>query len=284
MLFFKELKLMESVNIFTDVSTSPIDLAEKSKSISVNSIGMLVSYNSTIPCQSIKILIDEHNVFGEIKAIELAVMWCIAHSNPTFPFYYNIFTDSQTSVQAINGYLSNYYVNQSNFTRKKIYNLLDANDNNKTNFDNVAKIIAYLLITNRLPIRVIYTPAHIDLEKNKDGELKRAINKFYSNNKYFRFSININEMYLILSGNHAIDYLTRAYLLNNLEYIKKDIKKSENYIQYGIKRDIPLVWPYSFYEQESFFIAGYEVKKYPYLSFEDIMPITPFTIPQLQIC
>lgn len=281
MLFYTDLRLMESVNIFTDTSTA--NVKDNKQNITVNSIGMMVSYSSTIPCQSIKILVDEHNVFGEIKAIELAVMWCISHSNPTFPYYYNIFTDSQTSVQAINGYLSSYFKNnQSNYKENKAYQLLSPNTqkNNKTNFDNVAKIIAYLLVTQRLPIRIIYTPAHIDLEKNKDGELRKAINKFNNINTYFQFSLSPNEMYFILAGNHAIDYLTRGYLLNNLQYIKNDIMRTKNYIKYGIKRDIPLVWPYSFYSQDSFFIAGYEV---PSLTFEDTTLIPPFIIPQLQI-
>lgn len=281
MLFFTDLRLIESVNIFTDTSTSTINLNEQN--ITINSIGMMVSYGSTIPCQSMKILVDEHNVFGEIKAIELAVMWCITHANPTFPYYYNIFTDSQTSVQAINGYLSSYFKNNKpKYKENKIYNLLNTNNikNGKTNFDNVAKIIAYLLVTQRLPIRIIYTPAHIDLEKNKDGELRKAISKFIKINTNFQFSLNTNEMYFILAGNHSIDYLTRGYLLNNLEYIKNDINRTRDFIRYGIKRDIPLVWPYSFYSQDSFFIAGYEV---PSLTFEDTMLVPPFLIPQLPI-
>lgn len=287
MVFYTELKLMESVNIFTDTSTSQIKV--KNKNILINSLGMLVSYGSNIPCQSIKILVDEHNVFGEIKAIELAVMWCITHANPTFPYYYNIFTDSQTSVESINGYLSNYFTNNPSLSepgnsKSKVFSILNSNsiDKKKTNFDNVAKIISYLIITNRIPIRIIYTPAHVDLEKNKEGELKRAINKFQINNKYFHFPINRNEIYLLLSGNHAIDYLTRSYLLNNLEFIQNDVERTSDYIQYGIRRDIPLVWPYSFYDRDNFFIAGYASNN-SNLVFDEIIPVPPFTIPQLLI-
>lgn len=283
MKFYNDLRLMQSVNIFTDVSTTMVKPKNSDNAIIVNSLGMLVTYNSLIPCQTIRILVDEHNVFGELKAIELAVMWCISHANPNFPYYYNIFTDSQTSVASINGYLSNYFVNKTKSAFNLLKNTHTHKDQYKTNFENVSKIIAYLIVTQRLPIRIIYTPAHVDLEKyNKDKTLIKAINKFKNLNKYFHFDINQNEMYMILSGNHAIDYLSRAYLLNNLNYIKQDIDRTSYYIQYGIRRDIPLVWPYSFYDKEDFFIAGYAAK-FPHLQYDEIVPVPAFAVPPLQL-
>lgn len=283
LLFYNDLKLSESVNIFTDVSTSQVKLNDK-KSILVNSLGMIVSYGSLIPGQTIKIIVDEHNVVGEAKAIELAVMWIISHANPKFPYYYNIFTDSQTSVEAINGYLSNYFTNTHSATKRKVFNLLESDETSKkkTNFDNIVKIIVYLILTNRLPIRIIYIPAHIDLEKNKDGEIKKAITKFQNHNKYFHFYINYAEMYMLLSGNHAIDYLTRSYLLNNLPFIQQDIIKTSYTIQYGVKRDIPLIWPYSFYDKNNFFIAGYQTQQQQ-MQFDELTPVPLFTLPKLEI-
>ena len=103
----------DSINIFTVTSDKKINTS-KFGELKLTCPGFVSTYKSRVLFQGADIYVDEYTIFGESKAIEMATNWCINFVNSTnYRGYFNIFSDSLSSVAAINNFFIEwiYYLN-----------------------------------------------------------------------------------------------------------------------------------------------------------------------------
>lgn len=240
----KSIDLFNSINIFTDASTTKVNY--RKDSTETVSAGYVVVFRNVIESYGNRIITKSHSEYGELYAILMglkAVYKEIADRNLPISSPINVFTDCLNIVRAIRHNSKKWYVADDNIIRSR-------SNNNRPIFNqDLFKMIIKMVAEYNIPINFYHIKAHASLsfsgknilEKNR-SELYRVRNQFYHENRVF---VPITDIMELCYYNIFIDKLTR----NNMKEILKSnlyYKNIKNYIKPNLYCNITSNELYSF--------------------------------------
>ena len=229
------------INIFTDASTSAIE-TNKGK-LNLACPGYVVTYRGHMTGDSnLAVYIDEDSLFGEAMGVYMAVQWaCCNHSNTTPPVY-NIFTDSKTVVCNVYKYLSDWLGN--NRPMDELNKIANSPFMIPNSWRSICYNIALIIFKNFCPIRVFYTPGHVNL-KDRNQIAKKTYTMMEINSCYHP-EVVLDEFKKVINDsstfNNVIDVYTRNWIFNNRESIIGDINDPNATLILGPNKQFPIRW------------------------------------------
>lgn len=234
----------QTINIFTDASClilKPI----KYDSVNATAPGFIATYGGRIITTGMETYLGENSMYGEAKAIELAVNWCIyAASRGIYVSKgYSIFSDNYSVIQYICNTLIQWF---DILQRQDEKGLLPRNKLSTLNWESNAFNAAFSIFTSGLPIRIFHVKAHVNLRpfshiKQKDTFLR--LNQPYHGNLVDEIDIPI--LHDQATFNNMIDLMTRNFLIINQPRIEKDINEIEDNIDFSENKIFPIKWPFT---------------------------------------
>jgi hypothetical protein len=240
----KSIDLFNSINIFTDASTTKVNY--RKDSTETVSAGYVVVFRNVIERYGNRIIAKSHSEYGELYAILMglkAVYKEIADRNLPISYPINVFTDCLNIVRAIRHNSKKWYVTDDNIIRSR------SNNDRPVFNQDLFKMIIKMVAEYNIPINFYHIKAHASLsfsgknilEKNR-SELYRVRNQFYHENRVF---VPITDIMELCYYNIFIDKLTR----NNMKEILKSnlyYKNIKNYIKPNLYCNITSNELYSF--------------------------------------
>lgn len=234
----------QTINIFTDASCISLKPA-KYNNVDATSPGFIATYGGRIITTGMEIYLGENSMYGEAKAIEIAVNWCIyaASKGIYVTKGYSIFSDNYSVIQ----YMCNTLIQWFDILqRQDEKGLLPRNKMTSLNWEANAFNAAFSIFTSGLPIRIFHVKGHVNLRpfshiKQKDTFLR--LNEPYHGNLVDEIDIPI--LHDQATFNNMVDMMTRNFLINNQQRIESDIDQTEGMIDFSENKIIPIRWPFS---------------------------------------
>lgn len=246
MIKMKKLDLFNSINVYTDASTTN---AYTSTDQITSSPGYVIVYNNIIRLYGNKFINKTNSSYGELYAILMgikAVYREIISGRLPYDTPINIFSDSLSSIQNLRNNFKNWYV-LDNIIRRGY------DDKEVINQDIIRKIIE-IVNKYKIPVNLYHIKGHAQIKLNKKSnlsdrvELNKIIEMFFNNNRIF---ITDTEAAELCYYNIFVDNFTRYNMkenmsssiyhnsnyikpkLNNTKLTKEDLKTFSEYINGG---------------------------------------------------
>ena len=229
----------QCINIFTDTST--MDIETNRGKLKVACPGYVVTYRSAMTGESnLAVYIDEDVLFGEAMGVYMAVQWACCNYTKQSPVF-NVFTDSKTVVcnvyKHLRDWLSNRNPDQLNAIANQPFMI-------PSNWRAICFNVALMIFKNFCPIRVFYTPGHVNL-RDKNHMAKKATTMVQINQSYHPDIYN-DEVSRVISDastfNTVIDIYTRNWIHGNEEAIVHDINDPNVALILGPDKQFPIRW------------------------------------------
>ena len=228
----QKLDLYNSINVYTDASTTPFIYGRRSNEFT-SSPGYVIVYNNIIRLYGNKFVYRTDAVYGEIYAILMGIKAVYREIlNGTLPdnIPINIFSDCLSSIQNLRENIKNWYV-LDNILRK-------TNDDKQIPNQDVYIKIIELVNTYGIPVNFYHIKGHAHITLNKKAslgdkvELKRIQQNFFRMNHTF---ITEQAAAELCYYNIFVDNFTRSNMkvcmrsdtYNNNNYIKPKLKSSQ---------------------------------------------------------
>ena len=233
----------KTINVFTDASCLEMRPAKIDK-VPSTSPGFIATYKGRIIASGMEIYLGENSMYGEAKAVELAVNWCIyaASKGLYVEEGYSIFSDNLPVVQYIYNTLKGWFDQVEN---KLGLAILPRGKMTTINWEANAYNAAFSIFASGLAIRLFYTKSHVKLNpfslsepQKKFVNLNRSIHGDLSN------EINKAIMHDQATFNNMVDIMTRNFLSLNQEQIENDIDAAEGLIDFSNNKPLPIRWPF----------------------------------------
>lgn len=217
----KQLDLYNSINIYTDASTTN-DFKNVNKITS--SPGYVIVYNNIIRLYGNKFINKTNSAYGEIYAILMgikAVYREIISGRLPANTPINIFSDSLSCIENLKTNIKHWYI-LDNIIRKSY------DDREVINQDVIKKIIE-IVNTYKIPINLYHIKGHAQIKLNKKSnltdkaELDRIRQAFFYTNRIF---ISEAEAAELCYYNIFVDNFTRYNMQENM---KSSIYHNSNY-------------------------------------------------------
>ena len=225
-IIMRESEYFGYVNIYTDTSDRIININDNE--IRITAPGFIVTYNSRIIFQLIYIYVDAYTIFGEMKAIDMALDWINYMQSIGNRFKYNIFCDNNPVTIILNKGLIKNETNKSDSPTKILGNII---------VDKIKK-------SNAL-ITIYYVPGHIPVNNgfgfSKHKKKFFEFNSVYHNN--LKYVLNDQMIFEAATYNNVIDMTTRNYLFQNMNYIIQDLYNMDLSLILRNKNN-PSIWPF----------------------------------------
>lgn len=230
----------ECINIFTDTSTMEIETNRGKLNIACP--GYVVTYRSTMTGESnLSVYIDEDVLFGEAMGVYMAVEWACCNYTKTPPIF-NIFTDSKTIVCNVYRHLREWL--NTNHTMEELNNIANQPFMIPNNWRTICYNIALIIFKNFCPIRIFYTPGHVNLRDKK--HVAKKANTMIEINQSYHPGIDGTEFNRVIADastfNTVIDMYTRNWIRGNEEAIIADINNPNANLILGPNKPFPIRW------------------------------------------
>lgn len=231
----------QTINIFTDASC--LTLKPNRGDVQSTSPGFLATYGGRIIASGLEAYIGENSMYGESKAIEIAIDWCIhaASSGIFVPQGYSIFSDNNPTIQKICNTLISWFNILEN---KESNGILPREKMSVVSFEANAYNAAFSIFTSGLPIRLFYVVSHVNLRPFSHVKQQE---KFLRINKPIHGDLSDDLTIAILheqaTFNNMVDIMTRNYLIRNQNQIEQDINYLNSDIDFNNKI-VPIRWPF----------------------------------------
>ena len=238
----------ECINIYTDASCKELD-TDLGK-IQSTCAGFMATYNGYALMIGFEVYIDEYAIFGEAKAIQMATQWVLStqyrymapNSRPTA---INIFSDNNAVVGKINSYIAKWLNLAANGKQiEPKYN----GDGGMTSWDYIAFMAACNILGCNIPVRVFYTPGHLNIWNGglKNGDSAKSkmveINSHYHGD--IAEEIDPYVIYEAATFNNVVDIMTRNFLYRNKYNIEASINAVQESLIIGPNKPYSLKWPF----------------------------------------
>lgn len=230
----KQLDLYNSINVYTDASTTPFVYGRKNTEFT-SSPGYVIVYNNIIRLYGNKFIYRTDSVYGEIYAILMGIKAVYREIlNGTLPdnVPINIFSDSLSSIENLRRNIKNWYV-LDNIIRKT------CDDKQIGNQDVYTKIVE-LVNTYGFPINFYHIKGHANITLNKKAslgdkvELKKIQQSFMHTN---HMAITEQAAAELCYYNIFVDNFTRS---NMKDSMRSDTYNNNNYIKPRLKISRPI--------------------------------------------
>lgn len=230
----QKLDLYNSINVYTDASTTPFIYGRRSNEFT-SSPGYVIVYNNIIRLYGNKFVYRTDAVYGEIYAILMGIKAVYREIlNGTLPdnIPINIFSDCLSSIQNLRENIKNWYV-LDNILRK-------TNDDKQIPNQDVYIKIIELVNTYGIPVNFYHIKGHAHITLNKKAslgdkvELKRIQQNFFRMNHTF---ITEQAAAELCYYNIFVDNFTRS---NMKECMRSDTYNNNNYIKPKLKSSQPI--------------------------------------------
>lgn len=234
----------QTINVFTDASCLILKPV-KYDQINATSPGFIATYGGRIITTGMEVYLGENSMYGEAKAAEIAINWCIyaASKGIYVPKGYSIFSDNYAVIQQICNTLISWF---DVLQREDERGLLPRNKMTSLNWEANAFNAAFTIFTSGLPIRIFHVKGHVNLRpfshiKQKDTFIR--LNEPYHGNLVDEIDIPI--LHDQATFNNMVDMMTRNFLMHNKQRIEDDIDKVEGMIDFSESKLMPVRWPFS---------------------------------------
>lgn len=247
----------KTINIFTDASC--IELRPKKINVvKATSPGFVGTYAGRILATGLEVYLSEHSMFGEAKAIELAVEWCkVAASRGLFlPEGYSILSDNAPNIQKIYGLLTSWFDASNQGKTNDIVRLNKIT--NAITWDDLVFNAALSIFTSGLPIRLFYVSAHSNLRPFSPIKPKEKFLRV-NNPMHGDMTNDIDEVILhdFATFNNIVDIMTRNYLTLHKTSIENDIDTYFDTIDISCNKIQPVRWPFITYKGSPLLLNQY---------------------------
>jgi hypothetical protein len=207
--------------------------------------GYVVTYRGNMTGASdLAVYIDEDTLFGESMGVYMAVQWACCNQSSNLPPVYNIFTDNKAVVCNIYRYLED-WLSRSDEERHSIaaqpFMLPNA-------WRAICYNIALIIFKNFCPIRVFYTPGHVNMrDKN---HLSKKANTMMEINSSYHSQVDADEFHKVIldasTFNTMIDVYTRNWINGNRDNIINDINDPHVSLILGPDKPFSIKWQLGF--------------------------------------
>ena len=242
----------ECINIYTDASCKELDtvLGKVSSTCS----GFMATYNGYALSMRLEVYIDEYAIFGEAKAVQMATQWILntqsRYTSPNNrPTAINIFSDNNAVVGKVNSYIAKWLSLLEKSNGRQIELRYDG-DGGMTSWDYAAYLAAINIMYSHLPVRVFYTPGHMNIWNGMLKNADSAKNKMIEINSNYHGDISEElEPYVVHEAatfNNVVDITTRNCLYRNKYNIEGSINAVKDSLIIGTHKPYTIVWPFSF--------------------------------------
>lgn len=233
----------QTINVFTDASCLEMTPNAFTK-VPSTAPGFIATYKGRIITSGMEIYLGENSMYGESKAIEIAVNWCIyaASKGLCVPEGFSIFSDNLPIVQ----YICNTLIGWFKELEKTDQSTMTPRGSRMTSIDWQANAYnaALSIFTSGLIIRLFYTKAHVNMQPFSHKELR---SKFISLNKPIHGDLSEEVdrtiMHELATFNNMVDMMTRNFLIVNQNQIESDIDHAKDLVQLGNNKKLPIRWP-----------------------------------------
>lgn len=232
----------QTINVFTDASCIVLK-PDKFNKVEATSPGFIATYGGRIITTGMEVYLGENSMYGEAKAIELAVNWCVyaASRGIYVPKGYSIFSDSYSVIQTIYNSLTEWF----NMLQREEKGLLPRNKLTSLNWDANAFNAAFTIFTSGLPIRVFHVKGHVNMRPfshiKQQNTFIRLNEPFHGN---LEDEITIPILHDQATFNNMVDMMTRNFLVYNKTKIEKDIDSVEATLDFSEAKLSPIRWPF----------------------------------------
>lgn len=216
-----------TINVFCDASCIEIRPMMYQK-FNATSPGFIATYRGRILATGMDIYLLENSYYGEAKALDLAVNWCIyaASRGLYVPEGFSIFSDSLSGIQAIHKKLIEWF---EMIEKKQKLDITNKSRCDVMNSDDIVFNTAYSIFTSGLTIRLFYVAGHVPL-RPFNGQ--KAQEKFLALNEQFHGDLT-EEMTIQIAHeqatfNNMVDLMTRNFLVVHKQDIENDIDTRED--------------------------------------------------------
>ena len=242
----------ECINIYTDASCKELDTVLGK--VSTTCSGFIPTYKGHVLGVGLEVYIDEYAIFGEAKAVQMATQWILNNqSRYTYhnnrPTAINIFSDNNAVVGKVNSYLAKWLSLLERNNGEPVVLRYDG-DGGMTSWNYAAYMAAVDIIYSHLPVRVFYTPGHMNIWNGKLTNAESAKNKMVEINTNYHGDISEEiESYIIHEAatfNNVADITTRNYLYRNKYNIEASINALKTTLVLGPHKPCTIVWPFVF--------------------------------------
>lgn len=234
----------QTINIFTDASCRTLKSIKFDK-VSATSPGFIATYGGRILATGLEVYLGENSMYGESKAVELAINWCIdaASKGIYVPKGYSIFSDNYPVIQQICNTLISWF---DILQRQDEKGLIPRSKMTSLNWEANAFNAALTIFTSGLPIRLFHVKGHINLRpfshiKQKDTFVR--LNSPYHGDLVDEIDIPI--LHDQATFNNMVDMMTHNFLIINQQIIEKDLDNTEGMIDLSETKFLPVRWPFS---------------------------------------
>jgi hypothetical protein len=190
---------------------------------------------------SLAVYIDEDVLFGEAMGVYMAVQWACCNY-PNTPPVFNIFTDSKTVVCNIYKHLNKWL--GSNLPIDELNKIAQQPFMIPSDWRAICYNIALIIFKNFCPIRVFYTPGHVNL-RDKD-HLSKKTDTMVEINQSYHPGISCDEVSRVIydssTFNSVIDIYTRNWINGYQEAIIADINDPNANLILGPNKQFPIRW------------------------------------------
>ena len=230
----------QCINIFTDTST--MDIETTRGKLRVACPGYVVTYRSAMTGESnLAVYIDEDVLFGEAMGVYMAVQWACCNYTKQIPVF-NVFTDSKTVVCNIYKYLRDWLA--TNRTPDQLNAIANQPFMIPSDWRSICYNVALMIFKNFCPIRVFYTPGHVNLrDKN---HLEKKANTMVQINQSYHPDIHSDEVSRVIADastfNTVIDIYTRNWIHGYEKSIVDDINYASSTLILGPDKQFPIRW------------------------------------------
>lgn len=234
----------KTINVFTDASCKELKPVKLS-SVKATAPGFVATYAGRILATGLEVYLSEHSMFGEAKAIELAVEWCkVAASRGLFlPDGYSILSDNAPTIQKIYNLLTSWF---NMINKGQSLDVIRQNKvSNAVTWDDFAFNTAFNIFTSGLPIRLFYVSSHSNLRPFSPTKPKEKFLRV-NNPMHGDLSQDIDEIILhdFATFNNIVDIMTRNYLTLHKSNIENDIDTYLDTIDISTNKLQPVRWPF----------------------------------------
>ena len=232
----------QTINVFTDASCLEM------KPVTINKVpstspGFIATYRGRIITSGMEVYLGENSMYGESKAVEIAVNWCIyaASKGLYVPEGFSIFSDNLPVVQ----YICNTLIGWFEQIEKKDSVIKPRGKMTTINWESNAYNAAFSIFTSGLAIRLFYTKSHVKMDPFSHSEpQKKFINLNRSLHGDLSEEVNRVIMHDQATFNNLVDLMTRNFLVLNKQQIETDIDNAKDLIDFGPSKLLPIRWPF----------------------------------------
>ena len=232
-----------TINVFTDASCLEMKPVKINK-VPSTSPGFIATYRGRIITSGMEVYLGENSMYGEAKAVELAVNWCIyAASRGLYVSEgFSIFSDNLPVVQYICNTLIGWF---EQIDQKTGTPIRPRGKMTTMNWEANAYNAAFSIFTSGLAIRIFYTKSHVKMNPFSHSEpQKKFVNLNRSLHGDLSDEVNKYIMHDQATFNNLVDLMTRNFLVINKKQIEADIDSADGLIDFSPNKLIPIRWPF----------------------------------------